>query len=141
MKTEFLEVSSDTVSGVLGKSVIMAWTVNTSQSFTAYLYILKNSQRRTTVLFRGKKDQQRTIPKNVEPIFQDRLTVAWTGLTFKLEIKKLQQYDTNNFNFRVITDSSISYNKTIKLTVIKGMYVFLALCLVILCNYLGFFVK
>lgn len=120
---QFLEVSSDTVFGVLSKSAVMSWTVNTSQSFTAYLFIQKNSQGRT-VLIRGGKDQV-TKTNDAKRIFHDRLTVAWIGLTFKLELKNLQQNDTGNFIFLIyITDPSSRMaraSKTIKLTVIKGM--------------------
>ena len=124
MEGQSLEVSSNRVAGVLGKSVVMTWTVRTSQDFTATLYIPKKPFGRTT-LFNLRKSQ---VSKNndAKTSFDGRITAAWVASTFKLEIKHLQRNDNQTiFSFLLyMKDSSgkkIRVGKPITLTVVKGM--------------------
>ena len=131
MEGQDLEVRSHSVIGNLEATKTLAWAVkkvmesDKIESATLFLGNIHGGE----ILFRGSVNPVSKL-SSASKIFGERITAAWFGLTYKLELKNLQYNDTVSFTLLVTQtseDFSIARNRTfatISITEVKGIYVF-----------------
>lgn len=137
MEGQSLDVSGESETGEVGKSLTMTWTVHklNQTDIIQNGFLVLGNKATDKRLFQGLN------PINERPLattlFPDGINATWDGQNYTLIISKLKFEDDNKaLTFVVsqtlsdgITPRGSALLKTITITEVRGMYTFSRLCM------------
>ena len=117
--------SGDLISGNLGKTLILTWTIQKCKWCYVYLYFHSQHGSIVSWLFVVSNNQ---VSKSdfAQEKFGDRINVTWLCRNFKVELKYLQNNDTGNFSVRYQSRYVPFEPSCILITEAQGMYRFIS---------------
>ena len=116
-------INGDLISGNLGKTLVLTWTIQKCEWYYVDLFFHRQHGSMKSWLFYVSKNQ--FIKSDfAEKKFDDRINVTLVGRNFKVELKDLQNNDTGNFSIDHYCYRS-SYASCVLITEAQGMYRFI----------------
>ena len=114
-------VNGELISGILGKTLILTWTVLKCHWCYVDLYFHSQHGSIKSRLFFAARDNTFKF-EFAKKKFGDRINVTWVGKNFEVELKHLQSNDTGNFSVLYRR----SFPTSILFTEVQGMYRFIS---------------
>ena len=120
-------INGDLISGNLGKTLVLTWTIQKCEWDYVHLYFHSQHGSSKSSLFYGPNNQ--FIKSDfAQKKFGDRINLTWVGRNFKVELKDLQNNDTGNFSVShyCSVNNISSYPSGISITDAQRMYRFIS---------------
>ena len=92
-------VNNGLISGNLGKTLVLTWTIERCEEFYIHLYL--RSQLGGNILLFNVTKYQVSKSEFAQKKIGDRINVTWVGRICKVELKQLKENDTGNFSVQV----------------------------------------
>ena len=118
-------INGDLISSNLGKTLVLIWTIQKCKSSYVDLYFNSHDGK---IISRLVSVSNNHVTKSGFAIKKigDRINVTCIGRNFKVELKHLQNNDTDNFSVRSFGRHVSSYPSSILINETQGMYRFVS---------------
>ena len=120
-------INGDLISGNLGKTLVVKWTILKCEWCYVNLYFHHQNQHGIMIsqLSHVSHNHVRISDFAIKR-FGNRINVTWVGRNFKVELKYLQNNDTGNFSIISYCPPTPFNARCIIITETQGMYIFVS---------------